>query len=382
MATRELIKSIFFDEIINEAKTGEVKIKIDDETFTFNVGFNSCIGGVLESGNFGDSKPILMINNEEQILNFLEQYFNECDKHPNIYSNCTLEERIKLYLTLMWSNATYEDFANPCVFIARRRDFYKNKLLDSKTFEYASNVEILEDSKIIVHDEMQDIRQETPYLFSVTIEKDSDFYTLPHISYGIYNDECYIYAIQNDKKDELTSFEKKIKRKLYKVNSGVLDTETDEYKGYVEGTDDYHPENISEVSPAAILSMIIFLDTLNKQGIEKIKVVSLLPVRYNSKELAFSKKYEFKLKHGNLSDTELKKLLLEYKRESLRIQQNLTEKMIRNFRRIEFHFDNCSITSYPMEFDEYLHMNVREFKYSNNDFINEVLGLTKLDISK
>ena len=128
-----------------------------------------------------------MINNREQILNFLEQYFNECDKHKNIYSNCTLEERIKIYLTLIWANATYEDFANPCVFIARRRDFYKNKLLDSRVLEYASNVEVLENSKIIVNDELQDIRQETPYLFSVSIKKDEDYFTLPHISYGIYN---------------------------------------------------------------------------------------------------------------------------------------------------------------------------------------------------
>jgi len=376
MATRDLIHNIFFDEIVNEAKTGEIKIKISDELFTFNVGFNSCIEGVLESGNFGDSMPILMINNKEQIVNFLEQYFNECDRHPNIYSNCTLEERIKIYLTLIWSNATYEDFANPTVFIKRRIEFYHNKMLSYENMDYAQSVRVLDDSTIKIRDSLQDIRQETPYLFGVAIEKNGDIFELPQISYGIQNGECYIYAIQREKLSELNSYGKKINRKLYKINSGVFDAETEEYKDYKEGLDDYHPENISEVSPSAILALTIFLNMLNRSGIEKIKVVSLLPVRYNSKELAFSKKYESKLKRQDLTDMELRKLLLEYKKEMLRIQQNLTEKLIRNFRRLEFHFDNCTITSYPMEFDEYLHMNVREFQISNNDFINEILNLS------
>ena len=92
MATRELITSIFFDEIINEAKTGEVIVNINGEENTFNVGFNSCIEGVLESGNFGDSKPILMVNNKEQLTNLLEQYFNECDKYKNKFTNMIVEK--------------------------------------------------------------------------------------------------------------------------------------------------------------------------------------------------------------------------------------------------------------------------------------------------
>lgn len=381
MEIRELIKRIFFDEIINEAKLGEVKVKIDGEEFIFNVGFNSCLEGVLESGNFGDSKPILMINNKDQLITLLEQYFNECDKHSNKFSDCKLEERIKIYLTLVWSNATYEDFANPLSFIKRRIDFYQNKVLDFDSREYSSEIEVLDNSKIIIHNELQDIRQETPYVFKTTIENGNESFSLPRISHGISNGECYIYAIQTDKQKELNSYEKRMNRKLYKINDGVFDCETDEYKDYVNGAE-YHPENISEISPSAILSMIIFLNTLNNYGIEKIKIVSLLPVRYNSKELAFAKKYEYELKNKNLSEKELKKLLLEYKKESLRIQKNLSEKMIRNFRRIEHHFSNCVITAYPMEFDEYLHMNVREFKFGNNAFLNEFINFKKFDISK
>lgn len=381
MATRELIKSIFFDEIINEAKIGEIKIEINDQENTFNVGFNSCVEGVLESGNFGDSKPILMINNKEQLIDYLEQYFNECDKHDNNFSDCKLKTRIKIYLTLIWSNATYEDFANPLSFIKRRVEFYQNNVFDFDSKEFSEEIEVLENSKIKIYNKLQDIRQETPYVFKPVIECGDDSFSLPRISYGISNGECYIYAIQANKKKDMNSYEKRINRKLYKINDGVFDAENDEYKDYVNGAE-YHPENISEISPSAILSMIIFLNTLSNYGIGKIKVISLLPVRYNSKELAFAKKYEYELRNKKLSENELKKLLLEYKKENLRIQTNLSEKMIRNFRRIEHHFYNCVITAYPMEFDEYLHMNVREFKIGNNDFLNEVLGLKKFDISK
>lgn len=381
MEIRELITKIFFEEIVNEAKNGEVKIKIDEEDYTFNLGFNACLEGVLESGIFGDSKPILMVNNKDQLIALLEQYFIECDKHENKFSNCKLETRIKTYLTLIWSNATYEDFANPLSYIKKRIDFYQDDTLDFTTKDYSDEIEVLDGSKIRICNELQDIRQETPYVFKPTIESGEQVFSLPHISYGISNGECYIYAVQTDKKSELSSYDKRMNRKLYKINSGVFEAEIDEYKEYVAGAE-YHPENISEISPAAILSMIIFLKVLNEKRIEKIKVVSLLPVRYNSKELAFTKKYEFKLKYGNLSEIELQKLLLEYKKESLRIQQNLSEKMIRNFRRIEHHFNNCIITAYPMEFDEYLHMTVREFTLGNNDFLNEIISSESVDISK
>lgn len=47
--------------------------------------------------------------------------------------------------------------------------------------------------------------------------------------------------------------------------------------------------------------------------------------------------------------------------------------MIRNFRRLEAHFNNCFITSFPMEFDEYLHINVKEYQYGSNQLLDGVI---------
>ena len=52
---------------------------------------------------------------------------------------------------------------------------------------------------------------------------------------------------------------------------------------------------------------------------------------------------------------------------------NLSEKLIRNFRRLEHHFDNCFVSSYPMELDEYLHFRYSEFINSNNLLLNDIL---------
>lgn len=355
---RDLVKDIFFNEIINEAKIGE--IQVDD--LIFNIGFNSCIEGNLSSGTFGDSKPILMINNCEQFINLLCEYVDECDKHNNMFSNYDFKTRVKGYLGLVWTNAIYEDFASPLAFLKKRIGFYQDKSLKIENEIYIKNIEELHDSDILISNIEQDIRMETPNVFKTVIKKKDNRYELPSISYGIHNNECYIYAIQNKQDSNLNDYQKKIKRSIYKMNSGV------------EQYNDYELENIGDVSPSTLISLSIFFDVLRKNNIDKIKVISLLPVRYNSKELAFEKKYADKLASKRYSDDELKKLLLDYKLENLRIQKNLSEKLIRNFRRLESHFDNCMVTSYPMEFDEYMHVIVKEYKKGENEFLNAIVN--------
>ena len=218
MATkRDLIKDIFFNEIINEAKIGE--IQVDD--LIFNIGFNSCIEGNLSSGIFGDSKPILMINNCEQFINLLCEYVNECDEHSNMFISYDLKLRINGYLSLVWSNAIYEDFASPLSFLKRRIGVYQDNSLKIENEIYIKNIDELHGSDILVYNTKQDIRMETPNVFKTIIKKDDNSYELPSISYGIYNNECYIYAIQNKQDSNLDDYQKKIKRSIYKMNAGV-----------------------------------------------------------------------------------------------------------------------------------------------------------------
>lgn len=371
MENRDIIKSIFFNEVVKEAQNGEVKILLksnyEKEEFIFNVGFNT-----KETFSLDDFKPTLIINDKERFINLLCEYVKLCDSYNNFFSEYNLEGRIKGYLTIMWSNATYEDFANPCLYIQKLINFYKNKLYGSEITIYNQNVESLNGSDILIRDVKQDIRMETPYVFTPVLKNNDDEYILPSISYGINKNICYIYAIQNKQKEISSSYQKKIKRILYKLNSGILDLETTEYIDYKNG-DDYYPENISDVSPATILSLSIFFDVLKNKDIDKVNVVTLLPIRAEARTKAYQKRCQYKKEQGKLTDKELEKLLLEYERENLRICQNSSDKLIRNFRRLESQTSNSQITSFPMESDEYLHLNIKEYKYGSNKILDDII---------
>jgi len=86
----------------------------------------------------------------------------------------------------------------------------------------------------------------------------------------------------------------------------------------------------------------------------------LLPFRWNTKKRTIMKKY---------SDN--KEALKENLEDQERIQRNLTDKLIRNFRRLEFHLPGLLITSYPMELDSKLHICLKG-TYTNNEFLNSL----------
>ena len=408
MFNQDIFEDIFFNGIIPEANRSEVTInETDGYEHIYNIGFNACVEGKLNSGSFDDPKPILMINNKKQLLNMLEKYILEVDKTDNYFSNCEYEQKIKAYMSFVWNNAIYEDFANPCAYLKKQIDFLQTPKLELGEFTYAENidfssvlnsknkdkVEMLNGSDIVVNVKRQGIKKEAPYAFEVKVVQNAtgEEYLLPTIRYGISNDECYIYAIhdQNKSDEKESRIAKSVDKVFATLNDGIESAETDEFNeleaqylspynnSYLnEDNDlvlDYFPENISRISPMAIVSLTVFLDSLLKHKIDKIKVVSCLPVRYYGKELFYLKKHLYITNSKNLTKEDSDKLLLEYKKEHLRIQKNLSEKIIRNFRRLTYHFDNCAILLDPFDYDEHLHFRTKEFTNSNSPLLNCIM---------
>ena len=188
-------------------------------------------------------------------------------------------------------------------------------------------------------------------------------------------------CIQDYNKHIKTSYYNKIKRKLYKLNSGVYDSESKEYKDYKQGNS-YYPENISDVSPSSVLSLTIFLNEIYKKGITKIKVVPYLPIRYENKIKSLAKKTIKKSKEFNFDASEKINYYLELIKEYKKIQSNITEKFIRTFYRVSYHFDNVKIISIPMETDECLNIKLEEFSYGNNEILNEIINISNKNLSK
>ena len=186
-------------------------------------------------------------------------------------------------------------------------------------------------------------------------------YTLPTIRYGIYERNgkkvCSIGSIQ-DKSDsyQKTDLSKKVNRKKYKANEGVP------------------AEDVQQVEPKHILSLSIFINLLNKEGITEIEVPSLYVLDYDY----HTKRNEQILKDfkKEWSEEKIKKYPEEYKRclhyfnkaynKQDIISEIKIERILLTFRRVLQHYTNSSIISYPGDADSFMHLRIPIIKSKND----------------
>ncbi len=412
---------IIFDEFVLETSKGH----IETDPFIYNTQFNTIYG----NNEYTGTKLCLKIRDKKAFLILLSKYLLQLKTYRNIELDYNT---IKEAITLLFSNITYEELLNPEEYIKRYTDFYDGYLEDKTINDFTSfnadniflrknkdrkqQIEALSkdntdaktlaikereyhegltgaknrnkdfwNSNIIISNKMQSLRQETPYFMEIKFEKEVNgkllTYPLPRISYGISNDTCYIYAVQNEViKNELDSEDKKyrnmISRALYELNDGVYENESQDYKDYKEGRTAEFAENISDVSPSAILALSIFLNVLSTNNISNVKVVPFLPIRYNAKEKANYKKVQFVSKKQQLDFMEKVALFKKMKIEHNMIQDNLTNKFVRNFMRLKYHFNNMDILNIPFEGEEMMSIKLNNFDLSNSEILNEIIEKT------
>lgn len=362
-----------FREVITEAHNK--KVIIDDDIFP--IAFNTIIMNKNSEilSNYDDSNvPTLIINDEELFLNKLDEYIKialfKIKKFP-FFSKDSEKNKIKILIAYLFANATTEDFNNPFDLLDRNIQF-----LCDDTFENLNDgIEVkldncLQSSNLQIKNSTQSLFMETPNKLEFTLYKYENgellSYSLPSISYGITNNqnnekECYIYNIINPKamveqSENQVRYSKKISRELYKINNGVMNNETVEYLDYKTGADTYYPENISDISVSAIVSLIAFISILEKLEIKRVKVVPYLPLRFLSRDIAADSQ-----KDDNIRD----KLL---KRNDI-IQSNITDKFIRNFNRAKYHLDGLNIDYYPYEFNEYMQLSINKINHDIDNYI-------------
>lgn len=372
----ELVSSKIIDTFLQEAVEG----RIQTDPFIYNVKFS--IG--ISEDTIDSAIPVLRIRDKEKFRSKVESYMLKMMEFHNEPITYLTDNMIKVLLSHLFANATYADLLEPEIFIDKYMQFMDGPILIDNTISNIFN------STVKATTIKQPIGLETPYAFVTSIEREENGYKLkyrlPRISFGIANNVCYIYAIQNDKvkeeSNQIIKFQNKIKRLLYKINNNVMDNETDEYLEYKEGLSDYYPENISDVSPSAILSLTVFLNAVYNYGVSDVKVISLLPIRYNAKEQAYANKLQFEIQKGNLNDLESGALKKELREKQLNIQNNLTQKLLRNFNRLKFHFSNIDIVSYPFEVDECMHIKLGAFLKTDNPVLEEIISKNSINSLK
>jgi hypothetical protein len=377
---------IFFNKIIKNVLKGQVIIC----DFTYNIGFNTIIDSKNNKKILKNRKkdmPTLYINDYdkfcEMLFSLVEEILNNENMWVNTHGN-TIEEKIYFVLSLIWANATYEDFENPISFLKRYINFLRDKTFSQ--FNLPINIgrcSTLMGYSVVVRNNETPTTLETPYHFSISLQGFEDdklkIYTLPRIMYGIDINEngekvAYIYTIQNSKNQNTDPDLKKMKRELYKVNELVYDSETDEYKDFKSGYSNYYPENISDVTPSALIALTIVIGLFKSQNINIIKVPDFLPIRWFAKEEAIKKKAVEKMKKESLENIE-EYLESEFK-EQERIQCNVTEKFIRTFRRMTFHFSNLKIENL-IDNSSFLQLYNSDNYECNNQMLEELYNIAR-----
>ena len=346
---------LFYNDFIKEAALGRINCGM-----YFNIIFNTSIfvNNKLFELTKSDSNllvPTLIIKNKESFDKLLKEYIvlaKEFYKDKKL----DVDNVEKMLLATLFSNMTSNDFNNIEKYLKLRINFFKDNSLNDYYKEKRYHSDLLKED-IFIKMEKNFPYDETPHTLIINFNNGEDNYFMPGIRLGISNDTCYIYAIQNIKQEKNT-YSKKINRKLFLINEDFVEEKEVE-------------ENIKDVTMSFIFVTTFLFGILDKIGIKKIKVSPLLVERWNAKRIMFEIKEEYNKKTNKLSTIEEDIKAHDY------IQSNLTEKLIRTFRRIVYHFSNINISSYPYELDDYLTL-INNGDYNcNNVLLDEIYNLER-----
>lgn len=362
---KENILDIFYNHIVPEASNGKI-----DCFMYYHICFNSLIEGSLIEGNCPEyiDAPLLEIRDKKKFNELLIEYVKLAldfyDDHYFYEEVLSGEYRTsaneickeKVLMTLLWGNATIEDFQDPCRFLIRQKSYLENNFLTEKKDLGYSKVlsgnivtEVLKTGKL---------SWESPYSFYSAVFNESDTHDLPTVRFGIEDDIVYVYSVHQEKNSRKS---KKINRSLYKVN---------------ENFDSLGEANsLKDVTPSFLVALTLFILHFQQLGYKNFKIVQYLPERWIDKKIMIHKKA---LKSGQKTAT-----YKENMNKLVYIQENLVQKICTTLLRLQYHYgDNITIKSFPFETDSYLTFSCGTLSYSNNELFQELSVLHRSDEKK
>lgn len=372
----ELILNEFYNKILPAVKSNN--LLIDD--WNFNIEFQTIIRDTITEDlqklginefnyiNYGVEES-LIINDiklfNEVLIIYVKKMFDliinsDLKQIDYVYFNGNKTYIIDFILANMWSNVTDYDLQNPISYIKNRINFLDDEfcVYNSDTL-FLENISSLSNSNIEFNISLNNPILETPYSFnSKIVRNENEIFNLPRIFYGISNKVCYIYAIQQvDKNDINNSYVKHINRILYKANKDVKDN--------------YELDNIKDVTVSALFALTIFLKFLRENNILEIKVIDYLPIRYKAKEKSLKNRIDT-YRNKNVDESKITKIEEKFEVEHDYLQNNITNKFIRNFRRLEYQLGTLKIKSFPKDVDSMMHIELSNNFNEKTNILNEI----------
>lgn len=343
----------------------------------------------IKSKDFSNQKPVMVIHNYQDFFELLRQFY---EKDIELYFQRTGASGFPCYeqtncFEQIWLRATPEDFSNPEQFLRKQTAMLRDTTFDKYNQEtYIGNLSKLGNHPICVQNKIARTWDETSREFKITIYNKSEYdnkqlfnrahYTLPVIRYGIYEKDgkkiCHIGSIQNKRFDDITddNLVTHIKDARASLNKGSLKREN-----YLE-----------KVEPLKLLSLSIFVNFLNKEGITGIEVPGMFVLDYdyhtkrsNQAKEQFDKEWtEEKIqKRPEAYQRDLQFLGMNYNKQDT-ISEIKTERLLYTVKRLLSHYPNSSIQSYPGDIDNLLHLSIPPIKNKsaiNGDILQDMYSL-------
>lgn len=351
--TDQEILDIFYNDIIPNASVGKI-----DCYFSYNIFFDTNLEGrVITSQTTKDTsetiKPILNIENQENFNHLLLLYVKEALNFYNDDSYPELDEMLKegtskekVILTLLWSNANYIDFENPCEFIKRRILYLKN--CPPITSYMTNTTELMQNGKIEFLVQPDILCMETPYKLMIsTINSEGQRYYFPELKFGIQQDTIDIYAMQMTH-ENTNQYAKKLNRLFYKI-----------------GTSSH--ENLNDITASFLIAATIATSFFKMQGYDTFSINDFLIERWNAKRIMINNKIFSNPKHKE------EQLL---KQEA--IQNNLTQKILYTFARLADEFEGIDVIGIPTELNPFLNIKVENEVKSDKKTLNDLFEIVYL----
>lgn len=352
------IIDIFYNSIIPEASNGSI-----DCFMYYHICFNSLIEGKLIEGSSPSyiDVPLLEIRNKNEFNDLLVDYVQLAldfyDDHYFFDEVLSGEYRTnknklckeKVLMTLLWSNATIEDFQEPCRFLRRQKAYLENNFLtEEKNIGFSK---VLGGEIFTNVSKTRKLSWESPYAFHSSIVNESEVHDLPTIRFGVEDNVVFIYCIHQEKNNRKS---KKINRNLYKVNENFNSLEG-------EG-------KLKDVTPSFLIALTLFILHFQNLGYTNFKIVQYLPERWIDKKIMIHKK---DIKSGHKAST-----YNENMETLIRVQENLVQKFCTTLLRLQYHYGNSVIIkSFPFEIDSYLSFTSNDLSCSNNVLFQELSTL-------
>lgn len=343
----------------------------------------------IKSKDFSNEKPVMIIHNYQEFFELLRQFY---EQDIELYFQRTGFDGFPCYeqtncFEQIWLRATPEDFLDPEQFLRKGVSLLKDSTFDKYNKEtYIGSLSRFDNNPLCVQNKVARTWDETSREFQITIYDKNHYenkklfnrphFSLPVIRYGIYEKNgkkiCHIGSIQDkrfcDLNDENLIEYINSTRKCF--NKGKLRSEN----------------FLEKVEPAKLLSLGIFVDFLNKEGIYDIEAPGMLVLDYdyhtkrsNQAKENFDKEWnEHKIKKcPETYKRDLEYLSMNYNKQDT-ISEIKTERLLYTVKRLLSHYPNGKINSYPGDVDSFLRLNIPHITKKseiNGDILQEMYSL-------